>query len=248
MSELQFLKAQRPHAFSARIGQTTPSSRIRTLVADSHDITLAGTCAVLSRTPHITVVATATTATDALAAAVSHTIDLALLELQFSDGQDSDIFHRFQSSCPDTRVIILAENIDEESVFSALHAGAAAILDKRITEASLVHAVDAVCCGHMVFNRRVLQPLIGHLEELSRRSPKNTRAQFSSQERKIMALVAEGQTNREIARTLGLTNKTVKNRLSTLYGKLHVTRRTQAAKMFLEQAHKNSTINLQEIG
>ena len=63
-----------------------------------------------------------------------------------------------------------------------------------------------------------------------------------------MALVAEGKTNREIAQALGLTNKTVTNRLSALYGKLHVTRRTQAAQMFLEHDHKNSTTNLQEIG
>lgn len=242
------IQAQRHHALPTRLGQTTPSSHIRTLVADSHDITRAGTCAVLGRTPHITVVATATTAAAALAATVSHTIDLALLELQFPDGQNHDIFHRLQSSSPNTKIIILTEIFDEEAIFSALHAGAAAILNKSITETSLVHAIDTVCCGHMVVDRRVLHPLIRHLDELSQRDSKNTRAQFLRQERKIMALVAGGKTNREIAQALGLTNKTVKNRLSVLYGKLHVTRRTHAAKIFLENAHKNSMTTVQEIG
>ncbi len=238
MSEPNLPPNQGRGTFASYLERTDLPSCIRALVADSHDITLAGTCEVLSRTPHITVVAKATTAADAMAVATSHTLDLALLELRFTDGQGSEVCRHLHASSPDTRVIILADTIDEESAVSALHAGAAAILDKSIEETSLVRAIDAVCCGHMVWDRRIMQPLITHLSEVSNQASGKARTEFSNQERQVMWLVAEGKTNKEIAQALGLTNKTVKNRLSTLYEKLRVTRRTQATKMFIERARE----------
>jgi DNA-binding NarL/FixJ family response regulator len=229
---------------SARHTQAETPSRIRLLVADSHDITLAGTYAILKRVPHIKVVARATTAARALAAVDQHTIDLALLELRFADGLGIELCRRIRSSCPNTQVIILTGAIDEESAFSALRAGAAGILFKSVGEAGLVRAIEAVRCGQVIFDRHVFQPLITHFYGLSIQSYGKARVELSDQERQVMSLVAEGKTNKEIAVALGLTNKTVKNRLSNLYEKLHVTRRAQATKMFIERSREAGTFSL----
>lgn len=233
---------------SASLTQAETPSQITVLVADSYDITLAGTCLVLSRAPHIKVVARATTAADALAEADSQRIDLAILELRFTDGRGIEVCQHIRSSCPETHVIILTDTIDEESAFSALRAGAAGILAKSVEETSLVRAIEAVYAGQMIFDRRIFQPLVTHLCGLSIQACGKARTAFSHQERQVMSLVAEGKTNKEIAQVLGLTNKTVKNRLSTLYGKLQVTRRTQATTIFIEHSREDGTIGLAEFG
>lgn len=233
---------------SSPLSQAAGPSHINVLVADSHDITLAGTCLILSRAPHITIVAKATTAADAVAAADTQMIDLAILELRFTDGRGIEVCQHIRSSCPNTHVVILAKTIDEESAFSALRAGAAGILTKNIAETCLIRTIEAVYDGQMIFDRRIFQPLVTHLCGLSIQGYGKARAAFSDQERQVMALVAEGKTNKEIAQALGLTNKTVKNRLSALYEKLRVTRRTQATRIFIEQSREGGTTGLAEFG
>ena len=233
---------------SARRPQTETPARIRLLVADSHDITLAGTCAILSRAPHIKIVARATTAAQALAAADRHAIDLAILELRFGDGSGIDVCRHLRASRLNTQVIILTGAVDEMTAFSALRAGAAGILFKSVGVTGLVRAIEAVCCGQVIFDHRVFQPLITHFCGLSIQTYGKARAELSDQERQVMSLVADGKTNKEIAVALGLTNKTVKNRLSSLYEKLQVTRRAQATKMFIERTREASPIGLAELG
>lgn len=233
---------------SAKAARAEHSARIRVLVADSHDITLAGTCAVLGHTPHIKVVGRATTAAGALAAANRHAIDLALVELLFADGKGIDLCRRIRSSFPNTQVLILTGAIDEESALSVLRGGASGILVKSVGGDGLVRAIEAVYGGHMMFDRRIFQPLITHLCSLSVQACGKARAELSDQEHRVMSLVAEGKTNKEIAITLGLSNKTVKNQLSHLYGKLQVTRRAQATKMFIERTRATGAIGLAEFG
>ena len=233
---------------SSRLSHTETPFRIRLLIADSHDITLAGTCAVLNRVPHIKVVVRARTAAGALAAINRHTIDLAIVELQFAGGQGLEVCRRIRTACPGTQILMLSGIIDEASTFSALRAGAAGILGKSIGGTDLVRAIEAVHCGQMIFDRRIFQPLLTHFYNLSIQTHGKARAELSNQERQVMTLVAEGKTNKEISVALGLTNKTVKNRLSTLYEKLQVTRRAQATKMFIERTRLTGSVGLADFG
>lgn len=233
---------------SSRIAPAERPSRIRVLVADPHDITLAGTCAVLGRTPHIKVVGRATTVADALTAANRRAIDLALVELHFADGKGDDLCRRIRSSFPNTQVLILTGTIDAESTFSVLRAGAAAILVKSIGEGSLVRAIEAVYGGHMMFDRRIFQPLITHLCNVSVQTSRTARAELSDHEQRVMSLVAKGKTNKEIAMTLGLSGRAIKNDLNHVYEKLQVTRRAQATKMFIERTRATGAIGLGEFG
>jgi DNA-binding NarL/FixJ family response regulator len=217
------------------------------LIADPHDITLAGTAAVLERTPHIKVIGKATTAAAALATAGRHTIDLAILELGLDGGTGIEVCRRIRSHFPHTQAIILADAIDDESTCSALQAGATGIFIKSIAGPGLIRAVEAVCDGYTIFNRKILQLLIAQLGNPAVRTRDKPRPKLSEQEERVMTLVTEGKTNKEIAAVLGLSDKTVKNYLYHVYEKLQATRRAQATKMFLERTRVSHTPNFADV-
>lgn len=237
-----------PRDVSERKTRAELLPRIRVLVADPHDITLVGTRAVLNRAPHIKVVGQATTAAAALAALDRHAVDLAIVDLRLDGGKGIAVCARIRSSFPNTQTLILTGSIDDESVFSALQAGVAGLLVKSVGGAGLVRAIEAVCDGHMIFNRNIFQPLTIHLCNPALWTRGKARAELSGQEQRVMALVAEGQTNKEIAVALGLSDKTVKNYLYRVYEKLQATRRAQATKMFLERTRSNNPTGLADFG
>jgi two-component system response regulator DevR len=230
-----------------RTGSAHPPP-VRILLADPHDITLTGACRVLERVPRFKVIGQATTAAAVMSTIERHTVDVAILDVRLDGGKGIDVCHRIRSAFPHTQVLLLIDRLDEESFLSALQVGTAGILIKRVGGAALIRAIEAVCDGHIIFDRNIFLHFAPQLCNQAAGKRGNARADLSVQEQRIMALVTEGKTNKEIATALGLSDKTVKNYLYRVYDKLQVTRRAQATKTFIERTRAAGAFGVTDFG
>jgi DNA-binding NarL/FixJ family response regulator len=145
------------------------------------------------------------------------------MDLRLPDGTGIDACREILSSAPRTRILFVTSYSDEQAVMSTVLAGAAGYVLKDIDHRTLVAAIRDAASGRAILDPRITDPVV-------RRVP-NTEA-LSAQEQRVVALVVEGKTNKEIAAALGLSDKTVKNYLSNAFQKLGVSRRAQAAALF----------------
>lgn len=213
---------------------------IKVLIVDAHQMVRQGLCAMLERTAHIRSIGDVDTIAGAMEAIGRNTPDIVLMELHLPDGSGIDACLHIRASSPNTRVLILTGTADDESIMAALRAGAAGVLLKTASGADIARAIDAIRTGHAIFNGALLHRLLSHLCSLSFSTRGTGSTGLSVQERRVMELVAQGSTNKEIARALGLSDKTIKNYLSNVYAKLQVTRRAHAASAFLRQTRRTA--------
>jgi two-component system response regulator DevR len=159
--------------------------------------------------------------------------DLVLLDIRLPDGTGLDACELMLARAPATRVLILTSVADDTLVENAIRAGAHGYLLKEIDRRGLVQAIRDVAAGKSVLDPNVTARVM----ELMRSGRDNEKilATLSPQEARVLALIAEGCTNKEVGVKLGLSEKTVKNYLSTVFEKLHVSRRAEAAVMFAQQ-------------
>lgn len=208
---------------------------IRLLIVDSHEIARAGVRALLDQVRHIEIIGGASTVTTAVEEAQRLRPDVMLIELRLPDGKGVDAFRRIREVSPDTRLLVLTHSTDDGSIMSALRSGAAGFMLKTITGPELVLAVERVAAGQSILEPSVSSRVLAYIQGQSVSICKETRGTLSTQERRIMELVVQGRTNKEIADALGFSDKTVKNYLSHAYGKLQVTRRAHATSVYLQQ-------------
>ena len=154
------------------------------------------------------------------------------MDVRLPGGSGIDACREIRARCPQTQVLFLTSFADEEAMLSTVFAGAAGFLLKMADEDGLVRAVETVARGQSILDPAVTQPLLDHLRLLSAQADSNSKEALSRQESRIMALVVDGKTNKEIAAELQLSTKTVKNYLSNIFRKLQVSRRSQAAAKF----------------
>jgi len=208
--------------------------KIRVMLVDDHEVVRLGLRALFTQTGKIEVVAEAGTVADAIAIARKHRPDLVLMDLRLPDGTGLDACREILSGNPGTRVLFLTSHSDEEAVTSTILAGAAGYLLKEIGSKALVSAIEIVHSGESILDPKVTKAVLHRMsllagDTVARRSNDE---KLSPQERRILALVVKGKTNKEIAKALDLSDKTVKNYLSNAFQKLHVRRRSQAAALF----------------
>ena len=210
---------------------------IRVFVLDDHEIVRRGLAALLDAEDDIEVVGEASTAAQARARIRAVVPDVAVLDVRLPDGSGVDVCRELRESAPSVRTLILTAYDDEEAVRSAVIAGASGYMVKDVRGVSLVDAVRAVAAG-----RRLIDPAIaGRVTEQLRGSQDDPAfATLGMREHQILALIADGLTNRQIAERLGLAEKTVKNYVSSLLAKLGLERRTQAAILHLERRNKTA--------
>ncbi len=217
------------------------SKSIRLLIVDDHKVVRLGLHTLLSRHNGIEVVGEAGTS----AAAVEQTVGLkphvVLMDVRLPDGNGFEACRQIRRVQPDTRVLFLTSFADEEIVLESIDAGGDGYLLKEIDEENLVQAIRNVAAGKSILDpavtRRVLERVKNTDTHLGTPST-NRLGSISPQERRVLALVAEGKTNKEIGVALGLSDKTVKNYLSNIMEKLQVTRRSQAAAYFVQDSGK----------
>ena len=167
--------------------------------------------------------------------------DVVVMDLRLPDGTGLDACREILSADPTVRVLFLTSYSDDEAVLSTILAGAAGYVLKEIRQEALIHAIETVANGQSILDPKVTQTVVGQVATLTRqmRAAKATaKDDLSPQEARILDLVVEGKTNKEIAATLGLSAKTVKNYLSNAFQKLHVSRRSHAAVLFSRQTNK----------
>ncbi len=200
---------------------------IRVFLLDDHEIVRRGIADLLGAEPDMDVVGEAGTASEALARVAAARPTVAVLDARLPDGNGIDVCREIRSENPDIQCIILTSYDDDEALFAAIMAGAAGYVLKEIRGSFLVDGIRQVAAGQSLMDPKVTGRLLTRLRE---GDPRDKRADaLTEREREILALIADGLTNRQIGEQLHLAEKTVKNYVSTLLGKLGMQRRTQAA-------------------
>ncbi|HEX7173026.1 MAG TPA: response regulator transcription factor [Candidatus Limnocylindria bacterium] len=209
--------------------QPRDRSVLRLLVVDDHEVVRQGLVALLDRREGFEVVAQAGTVAEAVSAAARFEPDLVVMDVRLPDGSGIEACREIRAARPDTRVIMLTSYPDEEAVLSAIIAGASGYLLKQIRGRDLVSALESVGRGESLLDPAVTERVLQRVRAAATGGAADELADLTQQERKILLLVAEGKTNKEIAADVFLSDKTVKNYVSSILSKLNLQRRTQAA-------------------
>jgi two-component system response regulator DevR len=209
--------------------EPAPSRVLRLLVVDDHEVVRQGLVALLDRRAGFEVVAEAGTVAESVEAARRYEPDIVIMDVRLPDGSGIEACREIRSELPETRIVMLTSYPDEEAVLSAIVAGSAGYLLKQIRARDLVAALEAVGRGESLLDPAVTEKVLERVRRIASGSYTDEYAQLTAQEKKILMLVAEGQTNKEIAAEVFLSDKTVKNYVSSILSKLNLERRAQAA-------------------
>jgi DNA-binding NarL/FixJ family response regulator len=213
-----------------------PVRSLRLLVVDDHEVVRRGLASLLDRRSGFEVVAQAGSVAEAITLAALHEPDLVIMDVRLPDGSGIEACREIRAARPETRVVMLTSYPDEEAVLSAIIAGASGYLLKQIRGRDLVSALEAVGRGESLLDSAVTEKVLERVRRMASGAASDELADLTSQERKILLLVAEGKTNKEIAAEIFLSDKTVKNYVSSILAKLNLQRRTQAA-AFVAKRH-----------
>jgi DNA-binding NarL/FixJ family response regulator len=207
---------------------TTP---IKVFLLDDHEVVRRGVAALLEAEPDITVVGEAGTADHAIARVPALRPDVAVLDVRLPDGDGVTVCRELRSRMPELACLMLTSFADEQALFDAVMAGASGYVLKQIHGSDLVGAVRTVAAGESLLDPHSTAQMLQRLRARPRKDPLSD---LTEQERKILDLIGDGLTNRQIGERLFLAEKTVKNYVSSLFSKLHMSRRTQAAAFITE--------------
>ena len=207
-------------------GQQNP---VRLLVVDDHEVVRQGLVALLDRRDGFEVVAQAGTVAESIEQARRHQPDIIVMDVRLPDGSGIEACREIRAELPGTRVIMLTSYPDEEAVMSAIIAGASGYLLKQIRARDLVAAIETVGRGESLLDPGVTENVLERIRRMASGADTDELSALTAQERKILMLVAEGKTNKEIAADVFLSDKTVKNYVSSILSKLDLERRAQAA-------------------
>jgi DNA-binding NarL/FixJ family response regulator len=207
---------------------------IRLLLVDDHEVVRVGLKKVLEADPQLVVAGEAGTAGEAVARAQADRPDVVLMDIRLPDGDGIQACRDILAACPGVRVLFLTAFADDETTLAAVLAGAHGFCVKRMDIESLVQSIKRVAAGESVLDTVATQRMLDWVRGGG--VPPAGQQTLSPQEQRIVALVAEGKTNKEIAQELQLSPNTVKNYLSNAFQKLQITRRAQAVALF----HKSS--------
>jgi DNA-binding NarL/FixJ family response regulator len=201
--------------------------QIAVFLLDDHEIVRRGVKELLETEPDITVVGEAGTAASALARIPALQPDVAVLDVRLPDGDGVSVCRDIRSRMPQVACLMLTSFGDDEALFDAIMAGAAGYVLKQIRGTDLVGAVRTVAAGESMLDPEAASRVMRRMREAAARS--DPLSGLTEQERRILELIGEGLTNRQIGQRMFLAEKTVKNYVSALFAKLGMERRTQAA-------------------
>ncbi|MFD9487938.1 response regulator [Streptomyces sp. NPDC059991] len=218
----------------------SPGAPIRVFLLDDHEVVRRGLRDLLDAEPGIEVVGEASTAEQAMARGPALRPDVAVLDVRLPDGDGITVCRELCSRMPDLACLMLTSFDDEDALLDAIMAGAAGYVLKQIKGSDLVAAVRTVATGQSMLDPATTARLMRSLRDPeAAKPPEDERlAVLTDREQAVLELIGAGLTNRQIAAQLYLSEKTVKNHISRLLGKLGVERRVQAA-VIAAQVHEH---------
>jgi DNA-binding NarL/FixJ family response regulator len=209
-------------------GQPEPGEgKIGVFLLDDHEIVRRGVRELLEAEPDITVVGEAGTASSALARIPALRPDVAVLDVRLPDGDGVTVCRDIRSRMPEVACLMLTSFSDDDALFDAIMAGAAGYVLKQIRGTDLVGAVRTVASGQSLLDPQAASKVMRRMRDQAVKA--DPLEGLTGQERRILELIGEGLTNRQIGEQMYLAEKTVKNYVSSLFAKLGMERRTQAA-------------------
>lgn len=211
-------------------------SRTTLLIVDDHEVVRQGLRTLLNLEPDFRVVGEAASAADALAQTTKLHPHVVLLDMKLSDGSGIVACRQILAAIPGTRILMLTSFADNAMVVEAVQSGAHGYALKDVRAQELVQAIRTVASGQGYLDPRVAQQTLHWIRDRTQPgsgAPADRLTRLSPQERAILPLLAEGKTNKEIAVSLRLSDKTVKNYLANIFDKLQVKRRTEAVSWYI---------------
>jgi len=202
---------------------------VKLMLVDDHPVIRLGLSTLFGTVPHFQVVGEAATAADAIATARSVQPDVVIMDVRLPDGSGAEVCREIRSERPDTRVIMLTSYDTEDAVMASIVAGAAGYFLKETDPDRLVEGVEIVAKDGSFLDPAITSIVLESVRTTAGRDHDDPVAALSGQEQRILPLLAEGKTNREIGRELCLSENTVKWYVSNILDKLNVRRRSEAA-------------------
>lgn len=203
--------------------------KVRILIVDDHPLFRKGLRMVLSSLPDMLVAGEATTAQEAITQAGSLQPDLILMDLQMPGGSGLTAVRHITNHYPHIRILVVTLFADDESVFTALRAGARGYILKDADETEIIRAIRAVAQGEAIFSPAIATRLIDFFATTPTTASQSIFPDLTDREREILTLIARGEKNATIAEKLTISLKTVRNHVSNIFSKLQVADRAQAA-------------------
>ncbi|HEV2370303.1 MAG TPA: response regulator transcription factor [Acidimicrobiales bacterium] len=208
--------------------------KIRVFLLDDHEVVREGLRTLLDDAGDMAVVGEAATAAEALARIPAAQPQVAVLDVRLPDGSGVEVCREIRARMPEIACLMLTSFADDQALFDSILAGAAGYVLKQVRGSDLVGSVRQVAAGNSLLDPKLTARVMERIRA-GAEAPDGTEV-LSSQERRILDLIAEGMTNRQIAETMYLSEKTVKNYVSNLLAKLGMHRRTEAAVFAVKQS------------
>ncbi|HEU5324791.1 MAG TPA: response regulator transcription factor [Candidatus Limnocylindria bacterium] len=208
---------------------TPPASPIRILIADDHEVVRIGLASLLEAQEGFTVVAQAESGAEAVRLTRRFRPDVVVMDIRMPGGSGVEACRTITTEMEDIPVIMLTSHADSDALFDAIDAGASGYVLKRVGSGDLIEAVRTVAAGGSMLDPAITKPVLDRLRNASRLEEAGAFSDLTEQERRVLANVADGASNREIAERMGLAEKTVRNYVSSILAKLGLDSRAQAA-------------------
>jgi DNA-binding NarL/FixJ family response regulator len=206
-----------------------PSTPIRILIADDHEVVRIGLASLLDAQEGFSVVAGAASGREAVQLARQLRPDVVVMDIRMPDGSGIEACRTITTELEGTPVIMLTSHADSEALFDAIDAGASGYVLKRVGSSDLVDAVRTVATGGSLLDPAVTSRVLDRLRNARRVEEAGAFADLTDRERRVLAHVSEGASNRQIADRMGLAEKTIRNYVSSILAKLELDSRSQAA-------------------
>jgi len=213
--------------------------QLRIMIVDDHEVVRLGLHTLLDRHPNFSVIDEAGTAREAIEKTLHHLPDVVVMDVRLHGGSGIDACREIMAQAPEVKVIILTSFAEDEMLFDAISAGAAGYVLKQINNDELVRSIEAVGRGEALLDPSLVQKVFTRVREAARKEEAAAFSELTDQELRVLAQVAEGKTNREIAKALFLGEGTVRNYVSSILSKLNLTNRAEAAAYAVEHSLKD---------